>query len=48
MANPDLVERLRRNAPLNTPDDTTFYGGGTHGYPDYPTLVESDRTIVSA
>ncbi len=40
IANPDLVERLRRNAPLNTPDQATFYGGGAKGYTDYPTLAE--------
>ena len=28
IANPDLVERLRAGAPLNTPDKATFYGGG--------------------
>jgi N-ethylmaleimide reductase len=38
IANPDLVQRLRRNAPLNTPDKATFYGGGAEGYTDYPTL----------
>lgn len=37
LANPDLVERLRSNAPLNTPDPATFYGGGAAGYTDYPT-----------
>lgn len=40
IANPDLVERLRRDAPLNTPDSATFYGGGAAGYTDYPTLAE--------
>ena len=39
IANPDLVERLRRDAPLNTPDRDTFYGGGAQGYTDYPTLT---------
>ncbi|WP_297296494.1 alkene reductase [uncultured Methylovirgula sp.] len=39
IANPDLVERLRRNAPLNKPDQPTFYGGGAHGYTDYPALA---------
>ncbi len=39
IANPDLVERLRVNAPLNTPDQATFYGGGAKGYTDYPTLA---------
>jgi N-ethylmaleimide reductase len=38
ISNPDLVERLRRNAPLNEPDKTTFYGGGARGYTDYPAL----------
>jgi N-ethylmaleimide reductase len=38
IANPDLVERLRANAPLNEPDKTTFYGGGAKGYTDYPAL----------
>jgi N-ethylmaleimide reductase len=38
IANPDLVERIRRGAPLNEPDRTTFYGGGTEGYTDYPLL----------
>jgi N-ethylmaleimide reductase len=38
LANPDLVERFRRGAPLNAPDKTTFYGGGAKGYTDYPPL----------
>ena len=38
LANPDLVERLRANAPLNAPDRSTFYGGDARGYTDYPTL----------
>jgi N-ethylmaleimide reductase len=38
LANPDLPERLRTNAPLNKPDKATFYGGGAEGYTDYPTL----------
>jgi N-ethylmaleimide reductase len=38
LANPDLLERFRQQAPLNTPDATTFYGGGEHGYTDYPAL----------
>ena len=39
LANPDLVERLRRNAPLNPPDMSTFYTPGAKGYTDYPSLV---------
>lgn len=38
ISNPDLVERLEKNLPLNTPDQATFYGGGTKGYIDYPLL----------
>ncbi len=38
IANPDLVERLKRNAPLNEPQPATFYGGGAEGYTDYPSL----------
>ncbi|WP_085032203.1 alkene reductase [Ensifer aridi] len=40
IANPDLVRRLKNNAPLNTPDQATFYGGGAKGYTDYPALDE--------
>ena len=42
IANPDLVERLRANAALNTPDQTTFYGGGAKGYTDYPALQDAE------
>src|ERR1700744_3488999 len=38
ISNPDLVERLKRGAPLNEWDKATFYGGGAKGYTDYPTL----------
>ncbi len=40
LANPDLVERFKRRAPLNTPNPKTFYGGGAEGYIDYPLLRE--------
>ncbi|QND55989.1 alkene reductase [Mesorhizobium huakuii] len=39
IANPDLVSRLKRNAGLNDPDKTTFYGGDAKGYTDYPTAA---------
>jgi N-ethylmaleimide reductase len=39
LANPDLPERFRQNAPLNEPDIATFYVGGEKGYTDYPALV---------
>jgi N-ethylmaleimide reductase len=38
IANPDLVERLQRNAALNAPNPNTFYTPGPVGYTDYPTL----------
>jgi N-ethylmaleimide reductase len=38
LANPDLVERFRRRAPLNAPDYETFYSGEEKGYTDYPFL----------
>lgn len=38
IANPDLVRRLKEDAPLNPLDATTLYGGGAKGYTDYPTL----------
>ena len=41
LANPDLPERLKRNAPLNAGDRATFYGGGAKGYVDYPSLAET-------
>ncbi|KAI8877775.1 FMN-linked oxidoreductase [Backusella circina FSU 941] len=36
IANPDLVERIRNDAPLNEYNRATFYGGGAVGYTDYP------------
>ncbi len=41
LANPDLPERLRIDAPLNTPDPKLFYGEGAEGYTDYPALSET-------
>jgi N-ethylmaleimide reductase len=38
IANPDLVERFRRGAPLNAPNPKTFYVPGPEGYTDYPAL----------
>ena len=38
LANPDLDERWRTGAPLNEPQQATFYGGGAEGYTDYPNL----------
>ena len=41
IANPDLVERLRSDAPLNKPDPSTFYGVGPKGYTDYKVLPDT-------
>ena len=38
ISNPDLVRRLRENAPLNKLQADKLYGGGAEGYTDYPTL----------
>ena len=39
LANPDLVQRFKTDAELNTPDPDTFYGGDEKGYTDYPALA---------
>jgi N-ethylmaleimide reductase len=39
LANPDLVARMRQDAPMNTPDMATFYVPGAKGYTDYPVLA---------
>lgn len=41
IANSDLPERFANGAPLNTPDPSTFYAPGPHGYIDYPRLAAS-------
>ncbi|MEO5577662.1 MAG: alkene reductase [Sphingomicrobium sp.] len=40
LANPDLPERLRTDAPLNPWNSKTFYSQGSEGYTDYPKMVE--------
>jgi N-ethylmaleimide reductase len=39
LANPDLVERFRRGAPLAAFDRDTLYTAGARGYTDYPPLA---------
>ena len=41
ISNPDLVRRLKENAPLAQWDQATLYGGGAKGYADYPALDEA-------
>ena len=40
ISNPDLVRRLRLNAPLQKAHSATMYGGGAEGYTDYPALAD--------
>jgi len=39
LANPDLMARMRKDAPFNAPDMATFYVPGAKGYTDYPALA---------
>lgn len=38
IANPDLVQRLKQQAPLNPLNKATIYAEGESGYTDYPAL----------
>lgn len=44
IANPDLPDRLRTGAALNEPDTSTFFGGDSRGYVDYPALFKAAET----
>lgn len=39
LANPDLVVRLQKKAPLNEANPATFFSPGPAGFIDYPTLA---------
>ena len=41
IANPDLVARIRHNAPFAHDEQATWYSQGPEGYTDYPTLSEA-------
>ena len=41
ISNPDLPARISAGGPYNEAKQETFYGGGTEGYTDYPTLEEA-------
>lgn len=43
LANPDLIERLKKGAALNDWDVKSWYGGGAEGYTDYPALGDPDQ-----
>jgi 2,4-dienoyl-CoA reductase-like NADH-dependent reductase (Old Yellow Enzyme family) len=47
ISNPDLVERLRTEAPLTPDDVATWYSQGPQGYVDYPTVGEQVRLVAS-
>lgn len=40
LANPDFVERLKADAPMNAPQREGYFGGTERFYTDYPTLSE--------
>jgi N-ethylmaleimide reductase len=46
LANPDLPKRFEIDAPLNDPNQDTFYGGDAEGYTDYPFLEDSMQTAA--
>jgi N-ethylmaleimide reductase len=46
ISNPDLVERLRRDAAWNVPDPSTYYSGGDEGYIDYPFLDAAESGVT--
>jgi N-ethylmaleimide reductase len=46
IANPDLVDRMRHDAPLAVASPGIFYHGEGHGYVDFPTLGESQPARI--
>ncbi|WP_322069849.1 alkene reductase [Paraburkholderia bannensis] len=42
LANPDFVERIKTDAPMNEPRREGFFGGTEKFYTDYPTLSEAN------
>jgi N-ethylmaleimide reductase len=40
ISNPDLPRRLQKGYPITPYDRSTFYGGGSAGYTDYPNYEE--------
>jgi 2,4-dienoyl-CoA reductase-like NADH-dependent reductase (Old Yellow Enzyme family) len=45
IANPDLVERFKQNAPLNELDTATIYTKDHRGYTDYPALQSAAMSV---
>jgi N-ethylmaleimide reductase len=48
ISNPDLVDRLRSDAPLAPVDARTLYGGDAAGYTDYPVHAPSHSPAAPA
>ena len=48
ISNPDLVRRLQLHGPLAPIDPDTVYGGGKHGYTDYPDWVPATSGQILA
>jgi N-ethylmaleimide reductase len=46
ISNPDLPRRFKLGAPLNEPDQATFYTPGERGYTDYPSLTHPMQTAA--
>jgi len=46
ISNPDLPRRFKLGAPLNEPDQATFYTPGERGYTDYPTLSQATQAAA--
>jgi len=46
IANPDLVQRFKQNAPLAEVDWETVYGSGARGYSDYRAYQPSRGTTL--
>ncbi len=40
LANPDLVNKFKKDLPLNQPDYDTFFTQGEKGFTDYPLAIE--------
>ncbi|MBD9388592.1 alkene reductase [Agrobacterium sp. AGB01] len=51
LANPDFVERIASQAPLNTADHSVYFGVGANGlasgYTDFPALVDNSEQTVA-
>jgi len=47
IANPDLVERIRLDAPLNEQRPEGYYGSSPVGYTDYPFLKPQAEMNIS-